>query len=77
MVKGGEIGGFEGGKLKPQQWLGAQRIRLFLEVPSCPEPPAAPRGGAGGELWHCQGNILTMLRHRLTALGDDARELGL
>ena len=43
MVKGGEIGGFEGGKLKPQQqWLGAQRIRLFLEVPSCPEPPGSP-----------------------------------
>ena len=43
MVKGGEIGGFGGGGLEPQQqWLGAQWLGLCLGVPSCPEPPGAP-----------------------------------
>ena len=39
------------------QWPG-----LFPEVPSCREPPGAPRGGAGYELGHCQAGTLTMLR---------------
>eukprot|EP00964_Phaeocystis_antarctica_P142023 scaffold107179_cov63-Phaeocystis_antarctica.AAC.1 len=34
---------------------------LALRVPSRPEPPGAPRGGAAAELGHCQGGALTML----------------
>ena len=34
---------------------------LFLGVPSCPEPPGAPRGGTGAELGHCQWDTLTLL----------------
>ena len=54
MVKGGDIGNLGGGSLEhPRQWLGAQWAGLFLGVPSRPEPPGAPRGGAGAELGHC------------------------
>ena len=34
---------------------------LFLGVPSCPEPPGAPLGGAGAELGLCQKGAATTL----------------
>ena len=56
ILGGGDIGGFEGGQLEhPRQWLGARWADLFLGVLRCPEPPGAPRGGAGAELGRCQG----------------------
>eukprot|EP00964_Phaeocystis_antarctica_P003934 scaffold2105_cov62-Phaeocystis_antarctica.AAC.5 len=40
---GGEIGGFGGGSLEPQQqWLSAQWAGRSLGVPRCPESPGAP-----------------------------------
>ena len=62
MVKGGEIGGYEGGSLEHlRRWLGAQWLGLTPGVPSCPEPPGAPCGGAGAARRHHQGGTLTML----------------
>ena len=53
--KRGELGGFGGGALeRPRRWMGSWWQGLALGVPSRPEPPGAPRGGAGVELWHCQ-----------------------
>ena len=55
-VKGSKIGDFGGGSLEPPRpWRGARWLGLALGVPSCPEPPGAPRGGAGAELGHRQG----------------------
>eukprot|EP00964_Phaeocystis_antarctica_P107631 scaffold72311_cov68-Phaeocystis_antarctica.AAC.4 len=34
----------------PEAVLGAPCVGLTLGVPSCPEPPGAPLGGAGAEL---------------------------
>ena len=49
-------------------------------VPSCPEPPGAPSGGAGAELRprHCQGGALTVLRDLalLAFKGVERRVLG-
>ena len=62
-VRGGEIGDIGGGSLEPpRRWLGAPWLDPTLGVPSCPEPPGAPRGGTGGELGHCEGGALTMLQ---------------
>ena len=53
------------------QWLGAQWVGLFLGVPSCAEPPGAPRGGAGAELGHCSDGSLSMLEHGASICEED------
>ena len=58
-----------------RQWLGAQWAGLSLGAPSCPEPPGAPRGGAGSEQGHCPDCTLTVRRHargkaRLAHVGE-------
>ena len=46
----------------PRQWQGAQWAGLFVRVPSWPEPPGAPRGGAGANPGHCEeAPLITML----------------
>ena len=59
MARRGEIGDFGGSSLEhPRQWLGSQWLGFPLGVPSRPEPPGAPCGGTGAELWHCPGCTL-------------------
>ena len=54
-------------RARPRQRRGAQRLGLSLGVPSWPEPPGAPRGGARAEPGHCPGATLTVLVHRTRA----------
>ena len=61
----GDIGGGSLETLRP--WLGAQWLGPTLGVPSCAEPPGAPRGGAGAELGRCRG-ALRRRRSRARAL---------